>query len=326
MIDISIVGGGVAGLWMLNRFRKLGYDAHLFEKTALGHGQTIACQGVIHSGAKYLLAGGESSGPISLMPSRWRACFQGCGESQGEIDLMSVKILADEIKAFRGGEICPLDNETVVDVKSLIAALREPVADFIYLGEPVPSKVTIYTAGLGNEAFSRQTQRRPLRMFMVKPSPFGSPVYLHCTGKQGKPGMTITTHYLDGEQVLYLGGNVAEKAVGMDDQTAFLWAKSEIQYRFPNFNWNGRQWAYNDVIRAEAANDSEMPHGPRFVPEGLKAVAWPTKLGMTPILADMALEWLESLGMTHNTNRAGLDLPHPGIASYPWESAKWIEL
>src|SRR5690606_11380471 len=37
--DLVIFGGGVAGLWLLNRAREAGYSALLFEREALGAGQ-----------------------------------------------------------------------------------------------------------------------------------------------------------------------------------------------------------------------------------------------------------------------------------------------
>jgi len=283
VIDIAIVGGGISGLWILNRLRSLGYDAHLFERTALGSGQTIACQGIIHSGAKY---GDTNPIPaLAEMPARWRKCIAGLGE----VDLRGVTILGEQM-LFKGGEIVPLAGEPVLDVKSLIRTLCRPVQDYIYLGAPPTSRLTIYTAGLGNEIYSKETQRRPLRMFMVRPNPFGSPVFVHWTGKQGKPGMTLTTH----GDVLYLGGNVAEMAVGMNEEQSYLWALTEIQYRFPNFRWEKMRWDFHDVIRAEGANGGELPNGPVFKEEGPKAVCWPTKLALTPVLADKAVEWVRN--------------------------------
>src|SRR5665213_2066743 len=50
--DIAIFGGGIAGLWLLNRLRTAGYSALLFESGALGGGQTNKAQGIIHGGMK----------------------------------------------------------------------------------------------------------------------------------------------------------------------------------------------------------------------------------------------------------------------------------
>jgi len=92
MIDIVIVGGGVAGLWTLTRLRRLGYQAILIESESLGNGQTLASQGIIHGGTKYALTGKltHSSQSIGEMPELWRNCLAG----SGEMDLKRVKILS----------------------------------------------------------------------------------------------------------------------------------------------------------------------------------------------------------------------------------------
>lgn len=69
-IDVVIFGGGVAGLWTLNYLSNRGYDTVLIENAQLGKGQTIATQGIIHGGGKYLLL--ESRGSASFL-KRWRS-------------------------------------------------------------------------------------------------------------------------------------------------------------------------------------------------------------------------------------------------------------
>lgn len=53
--QVAIFGGGVAGLWLLNRLRQKNIDCVLIENKELGGGQTIYSQGIIHSGVKYAL-------------------------------------------------------------------------------------------------------------------------------------------------------------------------------------------------------------------------------------------------------------------------------
>lgn len=166
-IDIVIVGGGIAGLWTLNRLRQLGFTAILLESNTLGGGQTIKSQGIIHGGIKYALKGflTKSANTIEEMPKRWKACLTG----QGEIDLRSVKILSSDqllwstggltseitgffaSKALKSrvqklartdypfvlqnatfkGHVYKLE-EVVLDAPSLIRTLAEPHKDFIY--------------------------------------------------------------------------------------------------------------------------------------------------------------------------------------------------
>ncbi|MFH1934890.1 MAG: FAD-dependent oxidoreductase [Pseudomonadota bacterium] len=92
LVDIIIMGGGIAGLWLLNRLRHSGYNAVLFECGDLGCGQTIKSQGIIHGGLKYALNGSLTSAASAIadMPGRWRACLDG----NGEIDLMEARMLS----------------------------------------------------------------------------------------------------------------------------------------------------------------------------------------------------------------------------------------
>ncbi|MGI9292569.1 MAG: FAD-dependent oxidoreductase, partial [Pseudomonadales bacterium] len=87
-------GGGIAGLWLLNRLATAGYSVVLFENDALGRGQTLASQGMVHGGIKYALGGALSgaSETIGAMPERWRYCLAG----DDAIDLTGVRVLSDQ--------------------------------------------------------------------------------------------------------------------------------------------------------------------------------------------------------------------------------------
>lgn len=90
--DVLIVGGGIAGLWLNARLRKLGYATVLVERATTGGEQTMKSQGIIHGGAKYALHGAltGASEAIADMPRRWREALAG----QGELDLAGVRILS----------------------------------------------------------------------------------------------------------------------------------------------------------------------------------------------------------------------------------------
>ncbi len=92
-LDVAIVGGGIAGLWLLARLRAEGYAAALFETESLGAGQTRCAQGIIHGGTKYALTGKLTASTESIhgMPALWRACLEG----RGEIDLRGVRIASE---------------------------------------------------------------------------------------------------------------------------------------------------------------------------------------------------------------------------------------
>ena len=78
-VDVLILGGGGAGLWLLDDLHRQGYSAALVEASSLGSGQTIASQGIIHGGLKYALNGkaaGSAAKAIRDMPLRWRRSWQ----------------------------------------------------------------------------------------------------------------------------------------------------------------------------------------------------------------------------------------------------------
>lgn len=101
--DVAIVGGGIAGLWLLNRLSQIGYSVVLFEKETLGAGQTLASQGIVHGGLKYALNGvlSPASSAIAEMPARWARCLDG----QGDIDLRATRRLSEHYYMWSGGSM-----------------------------------------------------------------------------------------------------------------------------------------------------------------------------------------------------------------------------
>lgn len=76
--NVLLFGGGAAGLWTLDRLRAAGISAILIESQSLGQGQTIAAQGILHSGLKYSLQGllTASAREAREMPGLWRKCLE----------------------------------------------------------------------------------------------------------------------------------------------------------------------------------------------------------------------------------------------------------
>ena len=91
-VDVAIVGGGIAGLWIANLLLRRGIDVALCEGGAVGSGQTGAAQGIIHGGAKYALhdTATPAAQAIAPMAARWRHCLSG----GGEVDLRGLPLLA----------------------------------------------------------------------------------------------------------------------------------------------------------------------------------------------------------------------------------------
>jgi glycine/D-amino acid oxidase-like deaminating enzyme len=114
MCDIVICGGGISGLWLLNLLSKIGFNVVLIEADLLGGTQTMASQGMIHGGQRYMLGGKETlqAAGIAQSAKRWDACLRG----QGDIDLRSVSVLSDtQVMWPAGGPIA---------VVALLAAVR----------------------------------------------------------------------------------------------------------------------------------------------------------------------------------------------------------
>ena len=164
--DIVIFGGGIAGLWAFHRYKSIGYDTLLLESTTIGGGQTIASQGIIHSGLKYAFAGkvNKLAQGISAMQDLWTSALHGDGDvdlsaaktlSNSQYLMMNNKVMGEIIKLITRQalgnnvhEIKPEDwpqeikksgfkgkvvfmDEPVLDIPSVLRALAEPFKDSI---------------------------------------------------------------------------------------------------------------------------------------------------------------------------------------------------
>lgn len=72
-VDLVVLGAGIAGLWILDAATRAGLRAVGVETAAIGRGQSVAAQGIIHGGLKYTLRERDAgaAGSIRDMPSRW---------------------------------------------------------------------------------------------------------------------------------------------------------------------------------------------------------------------------------------------------------------
>lgn len=102
-VDVVICGGGIAGLWTLDRLRAAGFGCLLLESAALGCGQTRHAQGIIHGGLKYALRGraGAASEALRNLPSRWHACLHG----EAPPDLREVRLLSPSQYLWSPGDL-----------------------------------------------------------------------------------------------------------------------------------------------------------------------------------------------------------------------------
>lgn len=392
--DIVIFGGGIAGLWLLNRLRDQGYQAVLLETDRLGSGQTLASQGIIHGGLKYALNGALSNAAnvISDMPARWRSCLAG----EGEIDLRGCRVLSEhyymwsdsgfrsKLKTFLGskslsGRVNAVQQQDypdffkaatvegtlyklpdfVVDTGSLLEVLVEKQRDWIFRVSPggytfernesglvnaisfsdsgkqfvLEAQRIIFSAGKGNQQLiddakllKPESQLRPLNMVYVKGKNLPS-VFVHCIGDSFSltPKLTVTSHSdAQGETVWYLGGEIAESGVGIDSDAQILSARKLLATLFPWVNFDETEFHCFAIDRAEAnVRNNYRPEDAYFIEENNVLVAWPTKLTLTPNLADSITEHLAASGVVPTGAATEKDLSgvleHAKIATSRWD-------
>lgn len=145
-VDALIIGGGIAGLWILHELRKAGRSAALVEAYELGRGQSSCAQGIIHGGLKYALGGiaGRDARQIAQMPDIWREAY-GSESSQA---LAGACILSphtwlwrsDSLKARIGMLGAKLGLQTrpeAVTTEERPALLRNQPGDVLRVAEPV---------------------------------------------------------------------------------------------------------------------------------------------------------------------------------------------
>lgn len=257
-------------------------------------------------------------------------------------------------RRFRGA-VYRLDD-LVVDTDSLVSTLAAPIqphclqvqvsADQLHWHEQGLAAITlpgvtlqprraILAAGAGNAALlddARRaglsplpdTQLRPLQMVMVAHAQ-PLPLYAHCIGASNKPRLTITSHPLpDGRMVWYLGGDLAERGVGLSAEALLADARQELATLFPWLDFSTADWATTAVERAEPRQGSlAKPDNAFAEAQQNLIVAWPTKLTLAPDLGDRVAALLSAQGFVPQHPQPTLpdDLPraHPGRA--PWMTA-----
>jgi glycerol-3-phosphate dehydrogenase len=120
--DILIFGGGIAGLWLLNRLRSAGYSAILLEQERLGGHESINANGIIHGGLKFGLAAMlRDIEDLDDMPALWRDCLSG----KGDINLSGVKTLAEHQHIWSEASLAA--RATTFFASRLITGQVEPV-------------------------------------------------------------------------------------------------------------------------------------------------------------------------------------------------------
>ncbi|HEY9033284.1 MAG TPA: FAD-dependent oxidoreductase [Pseudomonadales bacterium] len=233
-------------------------------------------------------------------------------------------------------------NEIVVDTRSVFAALRDAHADAIYQASIAPQQIhndpqtgwhtlqldnntclrcreLVLAAGSGNAALtdSMPMQRRPLHMVMAKgrlPA-----VFAHFIGRSSKPLLTITSHPQGDDTIWYLGGDLAEKGVALDDGQQIDSTRKLLGKLLPDAAMIGQcEFATLHIDRAEPLQSGLRRPDDAFVERRNNIIiGWPTKLALAPRFADKVLACL-AICPAGNHRPPVLPLPSPALADYPW--------
>ena len=193
----------------------------------------------------------------------------------------------------------------------------------------------ILMAGEGNEqllqTFAQPTsqpgplmQRRPLKMVVMRGG-LNDQVYAHCLGASVNPRITITSHFdSDGDIVWYMGGQLAEDGVNRTDDELLRNTCKELQELIPWLDLQDMELSVLEINRAEISQaGKKRPDNFTITDIDQGYVAWPTKMALSPALADALLEKLQEL------KPSGLQaLPpwtSPTFADFPWnDNIRWV--
>lgn len=346
-VDIVLIGAGICGLWLLSDLRRRGYRCLLIAKGPTGAGQTMASQGIIHSGAKYGAAQAHRS-PLQHMPNIWRRCFSGTGP----VDLRNTRVLSQRMGLLSPGAVTqPTQwlDEPVIDVASLVHDLGSAQARWIRPAGADPINILKHSSGYTLEtgidriatesillcagssnptlaahlgAQSTVMQQRALRQIWVEDAAL-QPVYGHWLNSDGQPRVTVTSHSGDLGRVWYLGGELAEHAAHLSAEESVQRARDELALLFPGAVPPKARWGSLMINRSEAAQMDGMrptdsvlqtlPSHPNI------HLCWPTKLSLMPRLARQVAVTLDSPARTRSEETPQPHLDQAAIALYPWQ-------
>ena len=245
-------------------------------------------------------------------------------------------------------------NDLVLDVPSLVQTLAKQQREAIFsidwhnaslqrdngratLSLPhctvVPQRLLL-TAGCGNEALisalggsAPAMQRRPLQQVLVKHQYRGN-FFAHCMGGGPSPRLTISSHRTRAnEPVWYLGGNLATEGVDDAPEQLIDKARRELNELLPWVDLGRTQWRTLTLDRAEPRQSTLLRPDSAYVGKvdsvANALAAWPTKLTLSPDLADEIQRQLvtDNIQPRHQPDLSLLQsMGQPSIAAAYWDT------
>ncbi|HEV8608181.1 MAG TPA: FAD-dependent oxidoreductase [Tepidisphaeraceae bacterium] len=363
-MDVLIYGGGIAGVWILDELRRGGINAVLVEKTALGQGQTVASQGIIHGGLKYMFDGNVTAPvkAIAEMPVIWKECLRG----EREPDLSGVKVQSEccwlwgtgsiKSRIFMAGSTIALRaapqavereqwpgvlkevrgkvmrvGEQVVDTVSLMGKFLERNRGRIFTGDvEVRANTIILAAGEGNAELRKrfglsENFMQRRPLHMVMARGSLPELFGHCVGG-AKPRITVTSARDSGGRMVWqIGGQIAEDGVKMSVGELVKHAAKEIEECVPGVDLGGVEISTYRIDRAEAATGTgQRPDDVHVLSEGNVITVFPTKLALAPRLAERVIKEINVQRSTSNV-QLPKEWEEPQVARPPWErEGQWF--
>jgi len=189
-------------------------------------------------------------------------------------------------------------------------------------------KKIIFMAGEGNEELLTRfacdqpnMQRRPLKMVVLKSESLNDMIYAHCLGASVNPRITITSHRnVQGEIVWYMGGQLAEEGVKKSDEKLIQSAKDELNDLIPWLALNNAEWGVLEINRAEIRKEGTTRPDSFSIENNNKVItAWPTKMALSPALADALLEILDEESFEREADSSLPVWQSPSYADFPWD-------
>lgn len=255
-------------------------------------------------------------------------------------------------KDFKG-QFYRLD-EPVFNTISVVRALAEPRKQSILLIKPASVKNVnnglavessgeknylftykkiIFLAGQGNEGLlSRfdcsqpKMQLRPLKMVVMRSENLNDMIYAHCLGASVNPRITITSHCdQQGNVVWYMGGQLAEEGINKNSTDLINSAKKELKELIPWLDLKNAEWGVLAINRAEIKKPSTSRPDSFSIEQKKNVItAWPTKMALSPALADALVEMIDGENIEHNSDLSLPEWPPVEYADFPWnENGCW---
>lgn len=237
--------------------------------------------------------------------------------------LSVVRAIAEPLKR----SILMIDPTTLTPDDKAVALRSKQGLDYLF-----HYKKIIFIAGEGNEnLFSvfgcKQPvmQRRPLKMVVLR-GVQNDMIYAHCLGASVNPRITITSHRdTQGNVIWYMGGQLAEEGVHKNNTDLIQAAKSELHELIPWLELKNAEWGVLEINRAEIKKPGATRPDSFSIEENNNVItAWPTKMALSPALADDILSMIDKENIQRDED---LSLPvwgEPEYADFPWnESVCW---